>query len=265
MSGVFEPGPPSCAASLSAESDASAAVSPAAAAAAAAVAGDGGGRFACSDGSRSGEASRKEPKRSAASCARFETTSSAPLVSPPSLSRLPVSSRAVAAPAARPKLTSFEGESPTMQTSSIEPTRHSSPMCSSAAGSGLDGHAASREIAGESGALRHRLLWKWATVASLFRVTSADCTPCASSHAASSAAPGISASVRRPSASISSTTRHAVSSARQRVARISSPRGTPARRYISPKSKLGTVSVPSMSKTTPRRSGLVSAIVARAR
>ena len=95
-------------------------------------------------------------------------------------------------------------------------------------------------------------------------MTSAIGMQCAPSHAASSAAPGIRLSVRRPSDSISSTTVLACLSARHFADRMSSPRGTPALRYISTKSKFGTVSVPSMSNTTPRKNGGADAAAAAA-
>eukprot|EP00967_Tisochrysis_lutea_P001138 scaffold1485_cov31-Tisochrysis_lutea.AAC.1 len=93
---------------------------------------------------------------------------------------------------------------------------------------------------------------KCVTVRAEFRVTRAIGISWARAQAASSAAPGISLSVLRPSSSICSMIDATRSSERHRADRISSPAGTPARRYISLKSRLGTVRVPSMSKMIPR-------------
>ena len=103
----------------------------------------------------------------------------------------------------------------------------------------------------------------------VFLVTTAVRMPRSFSHCSTSTVPGASASVRRPSSSISSTMADAAAASAAGIcaiaSRMSCERSTPHRLYMTPKSRFGFVSVPSMSKTTPRRSGRGSAIATKAR
>mmetsp|Transcript_32414 Transcript_32414/g.92339 ORF Transcript_32414/g.92339 Transcript_32414/m.92339 type:complete len:216 (-) Transcript_32414:10-657(-) len=145
-------------------------------------------------------------------------------------------------------------------------------MANIAAGSGFAGNSdngesdapttPSRLNAGDNGGKpcgSHNRAWKCFTVSCVFRVTSAIGIRRDANHCAQATAPLMSCRVRRPSASISSTTAVASRARCGGIAaisrRMSRRRSTPQRRYISAKSKFGTVSVPSKSKTTPRNAG----------
>ena len=113
----------------------------------------------------------------------------------------------------------------------------------------------SRASAGAKCGRVHALAWKCATDAWTLRVTSPRGSPFESRKAPSFSAPGMAFMVARASVSISwmmsfarlrSVSGH--DSISVRMSRVLHP----TRLYISAKSWLGTVSVPSMSKITPR-------------
>mmetsp|Transcript_6540 Transcript_6540/g.24045 ORF Transcript_6540/g.24045 Transcript_6540/m.24045 type:complete len:278 (-) Transcript_6540:23-856(-) len=165
-----------------------------------------------------------------------------------------VSNSTVIAPARFPLTTSSFALSPTM-TISLGWTSHAALMCSNASGAGLYG-LKSLASAGANGARFHACAWKCATELCTFLVTNPRGIPRASKNAASSSAPGMRFIVRSASCSISWMIAFALARRSSGHASISDRMSFvshPTRRYISWKSRFGTVSVPSMSNTAPTR------------
>eukprot|EP00965_Chrysotila_dentata_P085925 2835234-Pleurochrysis_carterae.AAC.1 len=139
---------------------------------------------------------------------------------------------------------------------------HCRAIRSSAPGCGLGGTSSSLLIAGSNAGSPDSTLslrCSSRTVTAEFRVTSAVGIPCLRSHRSIGAAPFSSSIVAAASASIFSMISFAVAACAgdmlRTSARMSLERSTPHRLYMRPKSMLGTVRVPSMSKTTPRSIG----------